>query len=175
MTTMVIKSNAKMNSFGEGVSAKATDSILRIAKGIVSETLPIDFRMLQSLKKTIHRVGCYKMWEDEVLNSEDDHDFCGQHAKLPVKKIDDVCINSGATYHFFHSRCTFTTYERIQSRKVKAASSIPRLAGKGKARLMIANEIVVNLYQAAHISSNIFYDGQLIEQFIITSTNTLRE
>lgn len=58
-----------------------------------------------------------QLCEDEVGNSEDDHEFFSQLANLSLKKTDDACIDSGATHHFFHSRYTFTTYEIISLRK----------------------------------------------------------
>ena len=76
-------------------------------------------------------------------------------ASLSDEKCADAYVDSGATHHFFHSKTSFQTYEKIRPESVKAASSTSKLVGKGTIKFPINGGILFEAYHVPYFSSNI--------------------
>lgn len=78
-----------------------------------------------------------------LVDSNDDPKFGSQLAGVYSPKNSCAYIDSGATYHFFHSTISFIHYERIDEEQVKAASSTTCLVGEGHVFIMLNKGLVI--------------------------------
>ncbi len=85
----------------------------------------------------------------------------------PKKRLMTDILTSGATHHFFHSKSSFITYERIDTESVKAASSLSKLVGKGTVKLPIDGGIIIEAYHAPDFSANIISVRRLLGSYAI--------
>ena len=81
--------------------------------------------------------------------------FQSKVATVSDEKCSDGYIDSGATHHFFHSRSSLITNDRIEPESVKSASSTSRLVEKGTIKLPFYNGAITEAYHAPEFSENI--------------------
>ena len=83
--------------------------------------------------------------------------FQSKVATVSDEKCRGAYVDLGAAHHFFHSRSSFITYQRIEPESVKAASSTSKLVGKVTIILPFNNGTTIEAYRAPEFSANIIY------------------
>lgn len=89
-------------------------------------------------------------------------------AKCDDQKEPNALIDSDGTYHFFYSKCSFETYEKIPTETFRSAVGQSPIIGRGKFRLPIDGGITVEAFHTPLFSSNILSVGKLSYMYNIT-------
>lgn len=85
-------------------------------------------------------------------------------------KSPNYLIYLGGTHLFFHELSSFILYETIDKEEVQSESGTYIVSGRGKVKLPIDGDIIVEAYYTPHFSAKIISVGRLNETYKILFT-----